>query len=816
MAKDESKFDTMRLIAGAESSNQYSLEDIMQEFSEETDAQKAVESTEGAITHQQIESPAETEIAVPVEPALSQHETITEKEPAKEIAAEETFSVQSESEIADVIAQAVAASLGTEEENAGLPTEVASGKIENRMGQGEAGVGHQHPAPKLAEDTAVQQNLSPDRIARTPVRNAQAEHVEDTRETLSAVQDHVEEGIRNITAAVSSTAEAEKTEEKSLSGQEKVEKKLPNVKMAETSGKQRTSIKNPGTQQGKIPKSHVHTSFAEILGSTIGELRTRQRAILPPNKASLKAAEKRNALQVRISGVLAPLRYIIVVLMFLMLAGRKFSWMLLGFLGGSTGVSIALILTLMAMLMAWQSVVRGVRDAIYLRFSYETLLLLTTVLSLIDTAVQKSETTLLPLLAMAWCLSGTAALMTTRTNLRSLHTVITGRNRKAVRISENKWEHTACIGKAPASTAGFVRRQEEADTWHSGWSAYSILLVFAALIVSAYLTAKTKENYLTTLVTLLTVATPVSLVLCCARPYELLTRAMNGRGAISGWYGVKAMSGKKAVLIYDDDLFPNGTIGHKGVKVYGKQTPRLLVSYAASLVLRADNGLGEVFTRLLRETDGKIYDVSYFQIMEAGLAGRINGVLVAVGTHNFMQLLGAMPPANAPKNGIYISINGEVAGVFAIKYRVRGAAADGFARLVGEQGLTTLVVTKNFCVNPSFVENWFQAPVSRITCPKLETRRMLSEPSLLARGITCGYVLKEGVAIYGRLVAGSRRVYRTGLYFTVLSILLSVVLLIHTAMAIASGGNIMGGAQLLFYQMLLFLIVEFSARIAVK
>ena len=43
MSQDESKFDTMRLIAGAEASDLYSLEDIVREF---TDSGAQPEETE--------------------------------------------------------------------------------------------------------------------------------------------------------------------------------------------------------------------------------------------------------------------------------------------------------------------------------------------------------------------------------------------------------------------------------------------------------------------------------------------------------------------------------------------------------------------------------------------------------------------------------------------------------------------------------------------------------------------------------------------------------------------------------------------------
>lgn len=591
-------------------------------------------------------------------------------------------------------------------------------------------------------------------------------------------------------------------------------KAIPNVKTVQDPQLRKAAREKKTVKKRQKPP--VGSGAVSLIGEVAGTLRSVQRSDLPASRTSLKAAEKRSAMLVRISGMMAPVRYIVLMLMALSLAGRRFAWMSLGFLGGSTGVAVALVCALIAMITAWQSLLGAMRDVAHLRLTYEPLLLLVTLMSMIDTAVHKDPKTLLPLLVMAWCVTGTSALMKNRADLRALRGVIAGRNRKAVRMTQNQWEHRDCLGKAPASTAGFVRRMEEMDTFHSGWSAYSLLLLAVCLIVGAYLSAKTKGNYFTILVTLLTVTMPVSLALCCARPYELLTRAMGGAAAPAGCSGMQTMSGKKAMLIYDEDLFPKQTIGHKGVRVYGNQTPRLLTSYAASLIFRADNGLVDVFTGLLREMDGRIYDVSYFQVLDAGLAGRINGVVVAVGTYNFMQLLGAIPPVDAPKNGVFIAINGELAGVFAIRYRVRSGAVEGFERLTRERSLTTLMATRNFCINPSFLRKWFQVPVAAVTCPKWETRLSLSQPGLLAHGVTCGYVMKGGIAAYSRLVAGGRRVYRMGLLLTLLSVVLSVLMLVLTASAISAGVPIYSGARLLLIQLLLFFGVEFWARISVR
>ncbi len=739
------EFDTMNLIAGASSSELYSLEDILQEYGAEP------------------QPPAEEPNAPQALPDVMLPE---EEETPPE------YEARSEAEMAEVIAQALADSLEPSEppeepipEPEPIPERDSEPEPENR-----------EPPPAAKPKARRQEDIAPSPAPETerepvppPAQPAQPLQVESVQpEEPPARQEH-------RAAAPANTA-----------------------------------------RRRKIPRGRTHDSVAKSLAESFGALRARQRQDLPPNSASLKAAEKHYAGATRIDGLLAPVRYIILVLLALALAGRKYSWMLLGFLGGATGVYAAIWLTLLAMAASWRGVLRAVTDAIYVRMSYETLLLLATLVSLLDTLMTRSETTLLPLLAMGWCFVGTAELLTGRAKLRSLRSVITGRTRTGVRVAPGKWEGLDCIGKTSASTSGFVRRQEEPDIWHSVWRVYGPILFLAAVIVSAYLTAKQSGNYLTILATLLTVSVPVSAALCCARPYELLAHVLGARGAVSGWRGMRGLSGKKALLIYDKDLFPKGTIVHKGVRVLGGQSPQLLVSYGASLVLRADNGLTEPFTRLLRETGGQIFHVSQFQAVEGGLLGRIHNVEVAVGTYNFMLLIGAIPPKNSAKSSVYIALDRQIAGLFAIKHRVRSGAAADFDRLTGDRRLVLLAATKNFCVNPSFVEQWFQVPVGRLTCPKAERRSALSQPSLLVKGSTCGFVMTEGVHAYSRLVAGARRCCRTGWLFTLASVLLSAGMLVHSVRQLSAGGELWSAPGLLLAQLILLLLIELAARLSVK
>lgn len=778
MSQDESKFDTMRLIQGAETSDLYSLESIMQEFSDapkQENPSKPEDTPKQEVQpeepKQEESKPADEPEAPAAQPEQSEEAPQEHTEDALPIDEEQpapAYENLSESQMADAIAQAVARSMGDGNTRVEAPAE----------------------PPVAAEPEPV--------IPEPP----QEPVMEAPREPVQPQQPLPQPEPQPVRAEP--PKQPPKPEKQKAQAAPKTEKK--------------PEPKNPGTEHQKIPKSHVSSkiSAAEYIGDLVKELRRRQSMALPKPGTSLRGTEKRMSTFVQIERVLSPVRYLMILLMLLCIGGRSVGWMTLGFMKGNAAITIALIATIISMIASWQSVVRGVRDLWYCRASYETFLLLVTILTAVEALALHNQNTFLPLIAISWAVTGTAEYLHDQASLRSLRAVITGRGRVGVRTAADKWEHTDVIGKAPVTTAGYVRHQAQPDVWHSGMGIFLPVLTFLTVIISAYLSAKTQTNCLTVLVTLLDVAMPVSLAVCCARPYNLLARALRGRGAVAGWFGMQELSGKKAMLVYDTDLFPSGTMQQMGVRAYLPMDPRELVSMGASMALRANVGFQTVFTKLLRDMNGEIYDVSRFQMQETGLEGYIHQQLVHLGSYQYMQLMGVTLPKRAPKYGVYIAINRELAGLFGVKYQVSPGSVGGFRRMVREPRLTPLLVTRNFCINPGFVEHWFKAPVTQMGCPKAEIRRALSEPSLLTRGVTCGFVFQEGIAAYSRTVAGARRVYRMGLWLTGITVLLGLVLAVQTILAIASGGAVIPAQRLAILNLILYLVVEIWARIAVR
>ena len=709
-----------------------------------------------------------------------------------------------EAEVADAIAEAVASAFEHEDKVAAI--------LENAETV-EDPIPDMEPVPVVEEivaDTAVEETEpESEPVEKKPVRQVKR-NPKDTGERKKkrkASKEKKQPEAGKTETAPDVPPSAQKNEQVSSASE------MPRVSAKRSDSQE---IHNPGTDYVKIGRSNISVSPQEYFTSLFSGILERQKEALPPVGVDLRAHEKSLSAKTGFDRLLNPVRYVILLLMFMCLMGRKYQWMTLGFMKGIGGTYVALILTIVVMLVSWQSVYRAVRDMLYMQFSYESYLFLATLITVFEALSTGNEESLLPLLTMSWCVCGIANLMNSQANLRSVRAVITGRNRVGIRSVRNKWNGQDVIGKAPSTTAGFVRRQAQMDAWHSGNSFFLLPFMIICFVVAAYLSAKTESNYFTVLATLLDVGVPISMALCCARPYSLLSQVLSGKGVVAGWAGMKGLSGKKSVLIYDSDLFPSGTMGHKGVKVYGRFTASQLVSYGASMVLRANIGMTDVFTRLLRDADGEILEVRQLQIQESGIEGRIHGGRVQLGTYHFMQLMGVNVPQKGSTNGVYIAVNGQLAGMFAIKYALRSGSISAFRRFTRERLLTPLVVTRNFTINPAFIQKSFKASISRLSCPKTEVRRVLSEPSTLKGGATCGFVLRDGLSAYSRTVGGARRVRRMGIAYTVLSIVLTIYLTFDAILAISAGTAMIEITRVLLMHFWLLVAVEVGARFAIR
>ena len=655
-------------------------------------------------------------------------------------------------------------------------------------------------------------------LDESKVASTEATEQLNTGSSGDVISSEITEVIQAMKEKTVMAEEAAPVQEAAVQPAEEAPKKEPTKKNVKKKEKAPASNKErkPGVYDKEIPKGGPEISMSESLSFLFRDLKARQDAALPPENASVKAEEKKQSLIVTFDKLLFPVRIVILVLMALMLGGRQYSWMTLGVLKGGQGVSILLILTVAAMAASWRSILRALQDVIYFRFSYETVLLVATFIGLVELSSTRNELSFLPFLVMSWCLSGCAAGMTAKGHRNSLRALITSRQPTAVMSARLRVEKENVIGKAPGDDHGFVRHQAQPDVWHWGWTYFGLIYLLLVVVIAVYLAAKTQQNIFTLLTILFSVSMPVGLVTSSARPYLLLTRCLNGQGVLDGWYGAKNLFGKKNLLIYDSDLFPKGTVNIKGYKLYDRYDLRTVIICGASMAERADNGLLYAFKELMLQAQAGLTTVDRFQSMEGGCYGYIQNRPIVMGTYEYMQLMGVMPPQGAPKNSIFLAISGRIAAAFALEYQVTKGASAGLKRLAREFLLSPLLVTKQFAVTPAFVAKLFRSDVEKIASYKFELRKALSNPAVVFSGNRCGFVLKDGVAAYSRIAMGGRRIYRMGKYLAILSVVMAVILLIRTAGALSAGVSIIAAPKLLLIHLILLLVVEILSRIAIR
>lgn len=228
---------------------------------------------------------------------------------------------------------------------------------------------------------------------------------------------------------------------------------------------------------------------------------------------------------------------------------------------------------------------------------------------------------------------------------------------------------------------------------------------------------------------------------------------------LCGWQGVKACCGKAVVPLTDCDLFPGGSVKVNGVKFYSQRDPDDTVAYATALIVESGMGIAGLFTQLLDSRYGRHYDVENFRQYEnGGIGGDVCGESVLVGSLSFLQEMGVdLPEGARVSQAVYVAVDGELCGVFAMAYgKLKGVSA-ALGTLTGYRRLQPILATPNFLLSESFIRTKFNANTRRILFPDAQTRVTLDnwQPSPEESQV-CALTTQEGLAGMAFAITGAR------------------------------------------------------------
>ena len=399
--------------------------------------------------------------------------------------------------------------------------------------------------------------------------------------------------------------------------------------------------------------------------------------------------------------------------------------------------------------------------------------------------------------------------------------------RKAIRLDSVVAEKDYLDGRT-----GFLRGEGQVedfmDTYNAPVGPEKVLNVYAlvALIVSLGIgvTACVMHSFelgIQAFSASLLVAVPASTFITLSRPMAVLERRLHKLGVvICGWQGVKALSKSGMFPLNDTDLFPAGSAKMNGVKFYGSRDPDTVVAYGTALITACGGGMAPLFTALLDSRSGYHYTAKELRSYPAGgVGGEVNGESVLVGSLHFMQTMGVdMPTGTKVNQAVYVAIDGQLGGVFAITYGKVKATAAALNTLCSYRRLMPVLTTSDFVLTETFIRNRFGVNTRRIAFPDRPVRLELAQKEIQEGSPVLALTTLEGLAGPAFAVTGAgvlRSASRLGVAIHMLGGIIGLIMML--LLAILGAEHLLTPSNVLLYQLIWlipgFLITEWTRSV---
>jgi len=184
-----------------------------------------------------------------------------------------------------------------------------------------------------------------------------------------------------------------------------------------------------------------------------------------------------------------------------------------------------------------------------------------------------------------------------------------------------------------------------------------IISIFAALAVSAV---------------------PVSVGMLSYLPFLVASsKTSSNGGIISSPDNADDVRGCDGVVLRDGELFPQGTIILKGIRIFNDYPIGDVLSYTASLLNETKCALGEVFINTVQSDEKLLVPVESWDFYEnLGIKSVICGKQFDIGNYDFITACGVALPKSlkgsfgAGNYPLFAACDGEIACVFAVHYDI--------------------------------------------------------------------------------------------------------------------------------------------------
>ena len=432
---------------------------------------------------------------------------------------------------------------------------------------------------------------------------------------------------------------------------------------------------------------------------------------------------------------------------------------------------ILCVLQVFAMLMSVSLIADGLRNAVKLNFKSETLISLSAIVSLIYTmAVMAvpSGVGYLPFTPVV-ILGLFIGLFTRRQRYKSIRWACRAAARpdgkycsvKGMRDNEGRVRTVYKTAAHPISESFMLSLLEE-DSGERVMRLFTPLAIVVSLLFAliASVGRGVPECFLYYWSAVLAVSVPCGIVLSQVIPFASVSAKLSRIGvALGGTRGIHDISSTEAAIVGETDVFPTKMITVNAVKAFSGFTGEKVNLCALSVLKASGSSLYDAFAASLPGKPMSLPAVEGFEFFETGGMGAyVNGEKVLLGTANFILRMGIRVAEGITlKNGVFVAINMQFAGVFSIKYDAQPSVRRSLTHMVKHKIVPVLAV-RDFNITPQLIETRFKLNPDSFGYPELEERIAYSAIRNTDMEEDCAVLAVDNLHSFGEAIASGKRV----------------------------------------------------------
>ena len=313
------------------------------------------------------------------------------------------------------------------------------------------------------------------------------------------------------------------------------------------------------------------------------------------------------------------------------------------------------------------------------------------------------------------------------------------------------------------------------------------------------------------------VSVPIANLISTNRPLSTLCRGLREMGAVvTGYNAVKEFSDVNGAVLTDEDLFPSGAIELVSVKSLGDRKINEVMILTSALAIAAKGAIADVFDQVIEGRRDSLPQVTDVVCRDGeGIVGVVDGLSVKIGTRKLMRKDGVvdLPDKNFEEKmarggnfPYYISINGELSGLFLLRHNNIIDNDLIFLRRLTRTGIDIYIKTNDPYVTTELVSDLFQIPQKRVyilnAAQKAECDK-ISKPSKNGKSFIAH---NNSTVAFATALAGCKRVRSRISYGVLIQILLTCIGVIGLAFFMINQNTSFTTANML-------LIYQFSSMV---